>query len=388
MRSLRNFAAALLVLGAWSLEFYHVPVAAASSESSSLVFIGTYTGRKSQGIYVSKFDSSSGKLSPPQLAAEMRNPSFLAIHPNGQWLYAVGEVSDFGAGQAGAVSAFQIDRETGHLALLNAQPSAGAGPCHLAVDRTGKCVLVANYSSGSVASFPLRPDGGLSAHAAFLQHHGSSMNPQRQEGPHAHFITPDPANRFALACDLGLDKVFVYQLIAAKGLLAANDPPSTSLKPGSGPRHLIFHPTGAFVYVINELGSSLTAFSYDHRDGRLSELQTVSTLPPEFKGDNTCAEVQIHPSGRFVYASNRGHNSIAAFAIDPGSGKLTYLGCQASGGKTPRHFALDSSGKWMLAENQDSDSIVAFHVDGANGHLLPTRERIEVGSPVCVVFLR
>ena len=219
-----------------------------------------------------------------------------------------------------------------------------------------------------------------------IQHQGSSVNPQRQAGPHAHFIIPDPANRFALTCDLGLDQVLVYRLDAAKATLAANVPPFAAVKPGSGPRHLAFHPSGRFVFLINEMGSTLIAFAYDARRGALKELQTISTLPEGFTGTKSCAEVQVHPSGKFVYGSNRGHDSIAVFGFDAASGKLTFLECQSTQGKTPRHFALDPTGQWLLAENQDSDSIVVFRVDSKTGRLSPTGQTVSVGAPVCAVF--
>ncbi len=359
----------------------------AATEARMLVYIGTYTGAKSKGIYVSRLDTTSGRLSPPELAAETKSPSFLAVHPNGSVLYSVGEMSEIGVNHAGTVNAFGIEQKTGRLTLISQQTSGGAGPCHLALDRTGKCVLVANYVSGSIAALPIQADGKLSAPSAVIQHAGSSADPQRQAGPHAHFIAADPANQFALACDLGLDKVLVYRLDPAKGSLVANDPPFVSLKPGSGPRHLAFDPAGRFVYVINEIASTITAFAYDARRGALRELQTISTLSEKFHGDNSCAEVQIHPSGKFVYGSNRGHDSIAVFAVEPETGKLTCLEHQSTGGKTPRHFDIDPSGKWLLAENQAPGSIVIFRIDSKTGRLHPTGQIVDVGAPVCVAFV-
>ena len=351
-----------------------------------LVYIGSYTGSKSQGIYVSRFDPATGNLSRPELAAEAKNPSFLALHPRRGILYAVGEVDSFEGRPVGSVTAFRIDSKSGKLILLNQQPSGGAGPCHLAVDAAGKCLLVANYGSGSIAALPIQAGGALGQPHAIIQHQGSSLNPQRQDAPHAHFITPDPANRFALACDLGLDKVLVYRLDPNKAALQSNDPPSISLRGGAGPRHLAFHPNGKVAYVINELDSTLTVFAYDAKNGALSELQTLSTLPDSFRGSNTGAEVQIHPSAKFVYASNRGHDSIAMFSVEPGAGKLTAAGHESTQGKTPRHFALDPAGKWLLAENQDSDAISVFRVDSGTGKLTPTGSPLQVGAPVCVVF--
>ena len=367
---------------------YHaaMPMNAAPTVAPMRVYFGTYTGPKSKGIYVSRFDPATGRLGPAELAAETASPSFLAVHPNGRYLYAVGETGNFGGKRGGSVAAFRIDGQTDRLTLLNQQSSGGAGPCHLALDKTGKCILAANYGSGSIAALPILADGRLAEAGTIIQHAGSSVNPQRQAGPHAHFITADPGNRFALACDLGLDKVLVYTLDPALGGLKPNDPPSASVQPGSGPRHLAFSPDGRFVYVINEMGMTLTAFAYDAKHGSLKELQTVSTLPKPVDGTKSCAEIQMHPSGRFVYGSNRGHDSIVIYAVDPASGKLTWVDCQPSGGKTPRHFVIDPAGRWLLAENQDSNSIVLFALDAKTGRLSPTGQTVEVGSPVCAVF--
>jgi len=365
---------------------FYFPAVVPAGESM-LVYVGTYTGAKSKGIYVCRLDEATGKLSSPELAAETKSPSFLAIHPNGRFLYAVGEMSNFGGTQSGAVSAFSLEPASGKLTLLNQQASGGAGPCHLAVDHEGRSVLVANYGSGSVAALPIQRDGSLGAASAMIQHEGSSVNPQRQAGPHAHFITTDASNHYVLACDLGLDKVLMYRLDAAKGSLVANDSASVSVKAGSGPRHLAFSPDGHFAYVINEMSSTLSAFAYDSGRGVLKELQTVSTLPSGFKGDNSCAEVQVHAAGKFVYASNRGHDSIAIFAIHPTTGKLTLVEHQPTKGRTPRHFGIDPTGTWLLAENQGSDNIVVFRVDSRSGRLQPTGQVVEVGAPVCVAFV-
>jgi 6-phosphogluconolactonase len=360
---------------------------ATAADHSMRVYIGTYTGGQSLGIYLSRFDPKTGRLTTPELAAQTPNPTFLALHPNGRFLYAANEISDFHGKPEGAVSAFSVDPSSGKLTLLNQESSSGGGPCHLAVDRTGKCLLVANYGSGSVAALPLRDDGRLGGAGFFVQHHGSSINPDRQSGPHAHFITPDPSNQFALACDLGLDKVLIYRMDPARPALAPNDPPWISVKAGSGPRHLAFNPNGRLLCLINEMGCTLTSYDYDAHRGELKEVQSVSTLPQEFKGQNTCAEVQFHPSGKFVYGSNRGHNSIVLFAIEPNSGRLSFIECQSTQGKTPRHFSLEPDGRWMLVENQDSDNIVVFQVDPGTGRLKPTGEMLGVGKPVCVVWL-
>jgi len=353
-----------------------------------LVYIGTYTGGKSKGIYVSRFDSAGGKLGPPELAAESISPSFLAVHPNHRFLYAVNESGDYAGKKSGAVSAFLIDAHTGKLTPLNQQPSGGDGPCHLVVDKTGRTVLLANYGGGSVESVPIKPDGSLDAPATFIQHRGSSADPGRQKGPHGHFITTDSANRFALACDLGLDKIMVYKFDPANSSLVANDPPSAAVASGSGPRHLAFHPGGRYAYVINEMKCTMTAFSYDSERGELKEVQNLSTLPEgeTVQPDYSTAEVEAHPSGRFLYGSNRGHHSIVVFGIDEKTGRLTHIENASTQGKTPRGFGIDPTGNYLLAANQDSDSVVVFRIDQKTGRLTSAGTSIEVGKPVCVVF--
>jgi 6-phosphogluconolactonase len=370
------------VLVGWVLVFALAGMATPVSAAEYTVFIGTYTGGKSEGIYRARFSTETGKLGSPELAVKTQSPSFLALHPKRPWLYAVGEGSSIGPRKEGAVSAFKIG--DGTLELMNQQPSGGGGPCHLSLDSKGRCVMVANYGSGSVAAFPVASDGRLEPVATVIQHEGSSVNKRRQAGPHAHHIVADAKDRFALACDLGLDKVLVYRFDAAKGLLQANDPASGAVPPGAGPRHLVFDPKGKFVFVVNEMGSSVSSFTYDDTRGALTLIDTVSTLPEGFSGQSSCAEIQISESGNFLYASNRGHDSIAAFAVR--DGKLKAIGHSPTQGKTPRHFALDPSGKWLLAENQDSDSIVVFAVDKKTGSLASTGQIVEVGKPVCVVF--
>lgn len=362
---------------------------AAEGGSSSLVYIGTYTGPKSKGIYAYRLDAKSGALESLGLAAEATSPSFVAIHPTEKFLYAANEVDASGGKRSGAVSAFSIDQQSGKLTLLNQQPSDGPGPCHVSVDGSGKCVFVANYGGGSIASYPIKSDGSLGEAASFIQHKGSSVNRSRQEAPHAHCIAADPGNKFVLAADLGLDRLLVYKLDPATARLSENDPPFGSVSPGSGPRHFSFTPNGRFCYVINEIESTLTAFSYDQSKGALKEIQTVSTLPAEAdsKGNST-AEIEVHPSGRFVYGSNRGHNSIAVFSIDPKRGKLGLVQHQATGGKVPRGFGIDPTGRFLLAANQDSDNIVVFRLDPRSGRLSPTGQEVQVGSPVCVRFMR
>jgi 6-phosphogluconolactonase len=358
----------------------------AAAEGPLRVYIGTYTGEKSKGIYLSQLDPATGALTPAEVAAEVKNPSFLAIHPGGKFVYSVNEVSDLNGKPTGAVSAFSVEPSDGKLKLLNQQSSQGAGPCHLVVDSAGKNVLVANYGSGSCAVLPLGSDGRVGEASSAIQHQGKSVNPGRQEGPHAHSINLDSANRFAFVADLGLDKVLIYRFDGANGKLMPNDPPSVSVAPGAGPRHFAFHPTGKFAWVINEIANSVTGFAYDSSGGVLKELQTIGTLPADFKGTSHTAEVVVHPSGKFLYGSNRGHDSLAIFAIDAATGKLTAAGHQSTRGKTPRNFAIDPGGRWLLAENQGSGTIVIFAVDSATGELRPTGHQLEVPSPVCVRF--
>ncbi|MBI3850591.1 MAG: lactonase family protein [Verrucomicrobia bacterium] len=363
--------------------------AASRDVAAVLVYFGTYSNAKSKGIYVSRLDLVTGKLSDPELAVETTNPSFLALHPSHRFLYAVGEMENFGGKKTGAVSAFAIDTATGRLTLLNQKASGGAGPCHLVVDKTGKNVLVANYSGGSVAVLRIESDGKLAEATAFIQHTGSSANPQRQKEPHAHSINLDAANRFAFAADLGLDKILVYKFDAGKGTLVPNDPPFAIVNPGAGPRHFAIHPNQRFAYVINEMQCTVTAFNLDARRGALKEFQTISTLPdgvavrPEF----STAEVQVHPSGKFLYGSNRGHDSIAVFTLDEKTGKLALIENQPTQGKIPRNFGIDPTGAFLLAANQDSDNVVVFRINAKTGRLTPTGQSVEVGAPVCVKFL-
>ena len=361
---------------------------AADSTKRFRVYIGTYTSPTCRGIYQTTLDIGTGQLQAPQLAAEIVSPSFVAIHPNQKYLYAVNEIEDFEGKKSGAVTALSMDEATGALRVLNQQPSEGKHPCHLIVDASGKNVLVANYSSGTVAVLPVdAASGRLSKAVTTIQHAGSGPNKGRQEGPHAHSINLDAANRFAFAADLGLDKIFIYRFDGATGSLQPNDPPAGVVAPGSGPRHLAFHPTGKYAYVNNELNSTVTAFQYDASKGSLTEIQTLSTLPTGFAGDNSTAETVVHPSGKSVYVSNRGHDSIAVYQVDPATGKLTAKGNTLTGGKTPRNFNVDPTGTFLLAANQSTNDVVVFRIDPNSGDLTPTGVKIEVGSPVCIRFL-
>ncbi|MFP6619261.1 MAG: lactonase family protein, partial [Pirellulaceae bacterium] len=305
------------------------------------VYVGTYTNGDSQGIYQFDLDLTTGKATAPTLAAEAKNPSFLAIHPGGKYLYSVSEVADFEGKKTGGVSAYSIAAESGALTLLNSTASGGRGPCHLVTDQAGKHVLVANYGEGSIACLPIKEDGSLADASAVVQHEGSSVNKQRQAGPHAHSINLDAANGFAFAADLGLDKVLVYGFDGEKGTLDAAAAADAELAPGSGPRHFAFHPGGKYAYVINEMLCTVTGFSYDAASGKLAEIQTLSTLPGDVEEGFSTAEIVAHPSGKFLYGSNRGHDSIVMYTIDEATGKLTYVGNESTQGKTPRNFAVD-----------------------------------------------
>jgi len=349
------------------------------------VYFGTYTlGENSgRGIYRSMLNLETGNLSDPVFAAEAKNPSFLDIHPNGKFVYAVCE-----AGGAGSVSAYAIDADGGYLKFLNEQPSGGAGPCYVSIDHVGKNLLVANYGSGSASVMPIKPDGKLGKPTGFVQHQGLSVNPERQKGPHAHSINVSPDNRFAFVADLGIDKIMIYRLDVEKGTMVTNSPSFAKVKPGAGPRHFAFHPNGKYAYVINEIDCTLTAFAYDSASGALTEIQTVATLPSGFKGSNACAEVIVHPSGKFLYGSNRGHDSIVVYRIDLANGTLTLVEHEMADIKTPRNFNIDPTGKFCLVANQGNDSVVVLRIDQATGALEPSGHKISVPRPVCVRFLR
>jgi 6-phosphogluconolactonase len=374
---------ALLVLLAFSL---CTPLPSTAQAKQDLLYVGTYTDHGSRGIYAYHLDPANGKLTSLGLAAASDNPSFLAITPRARFLYAANEVNSFQDHPTGAVSAFALKPGTIQLSALNEVSSGSPGPAYLTLDRTGKYVLVANYPHGSVAVFPVLKDGRLGEATAFVQHHGSSINPNRQEGPHAHCIATSPDNRFAIVADLGLDELLVYPFSATKGSLGK--PHIVKVHPGWGPRHLAFSKDGKFLYLITEMGSRIVVYSYHAADGALGELQNISTLPPKFAGSNTAAEIEISPSGQFLYASNRGdNNSIAIFAITSARGTLKLVEIDPSGGKTPRNFAIDPSGSWLVAANQDSDNIVVFHINKTTGRLTETHESAQLSEPVCVLFV-
>ncbi len=355
---------------------------------SYYVFIGTYTRppSKSEGIYVQRFDAGTGALTPVSKATGITNPSFVAIHPNGRYLYAVAEIAEAGSAPGGGVTAYSVDRQSGALTKLNTQSTRSAGPCHLVVDKSGRCVVVANYGGGAVTVLPLKGDGSLGEASDFVQHTGGTKaNPQRQDKAHAHSATLSPDSKFVIICDLGRDEVITYALDAAAGKVKHAGAVKTA--PGAGPRHFAFHPNGKHAYVINELGNTVTAFTYDAVKGSLTEIHTLSTLPSGWAGSNTTADVHVHPSGKWLYGSNRGHNSLAMYAVDDKTGRLTYMGNEPTKGKTPRNFAIDPTGNWLLAENQDSDTVVTFKIDARTGKLTAAGQTASVPMPVCLKFL-
>lgn len=356
---------------------------AAAAPQHLRVYVGTYTQGDSRGIYVYNLDLATGALTEVGVTKSV-NPSFVTVHPNRRFLFAVNEVTEYQGQPAGAVSAYSIDPQTGKLTFLNQQSSRGGAPCHLVVDNIGKHVLVANYVGGNAAVLPIEPDGSLKGASSVVQHEGSGANPRRQEAPHAHSINLDAANKFAFVADLGIDKIQIYRYEPKSGTLTANDPAGVSLKAGAGPRHFAFHPNGRYAYVINELDSTVTALAYDAENGTLTTLQSVPTLPADYTGNSSTAEVQVHPSGKFLYGSNRGHDSLVIYQIAPQTGMLTYVGHQSTLGKTPRNFAIDPTGQYVLAANQATDNLVVFRVDQQTGRLTPTGTDIHVPAAVCI----
>ena len=358
-----------------------------ASKNGYIVFVGTYTKGDSKGIYGFRFDAA-GKSTPLGLLAATENPSFLTLDSGGHFLYAVNESPAYKGAKGGGVTAFAVDHASGKLTELNEVSSRGADPCYISLDKTGKYVLVANYTGGNVAVFPIEKDGKLGEASAFVQHAGKGANAERQEGPHAHWIETTADNRFAIVVDLGLDKLMVYKFDAAKGTLTANDPAFAKVEDGQGPRHVAFHPNGKFVYALNEVGSTITGFSYDAAKGSFAPLgQMISTLPKGFSAENTTAEIHVHPNGKFLFASNRGHDSIVAYSIDQSSGKLTLIDYFPTQGKNPRDFDIDPSGKFLFAANEDSANVVIFKIDEKTGRLTPTGETLKVPFPVCLKFM-
>ena len=363
-----------------------------------LVFVGTYTepirfgsGKllegKGEGIYVYRTDLSSGALELIGKATGIANPSYLALDPSQRFLYAVNELRTYEDRPTGTVSAFALDPRSGKLELLNKRLTHGTDPCHVLVDKKRRCVFVSNFMSGSVCVLPVLPDGSLGEASDFIQHQGSGIHPVRQRGPHAHSVTLDAANRFAFVPDLGLDKILVYRFDPERGMLEPNAVPWIKMKPGAGPRHVAVHPGGKLAYLINELDCTLVALAYDGRRGTFKALQVVPTLPEGFRGESACSDVQVSPSGTFLYGSNRGHDSLVIYRVDRRTGRLTYVGHESTQGRTPRGFGIDPSGRFLFAANQDTDTIVTFRIDPRTGKLRPTGHVTHVPTPVCVKFL-
>ena len=394
-KTLRVLAASLIVLLSSC-----VPGFARNSRRKAkyLLYVGTYTAGEhqeatgSKGIYAFRINESAPSLDSLPITslgveAETPNPSFLAADPSGRYLYAVNELTQYKGASSGAVTAYTIDRKTGKLTYLNETASRGADPCYISFDKTGRYALVANYTGGSVAVFPVLSDGRVGEASAFVQHTGKGARPDRQEGPHAHWIQTTADNRFAVAADLGLDEVLVYKFNAANGSLRANDPAFAKLARGTGPRHVTFAPNNKFAYVVDELNSTVTAFTYDAQRGALNQIQTISTLPAGFSGANDTAEIHIHPNGKFLFASNRGNDSIAVFAINQHDGRLNLVGHFSTLGKTPRNFELDPSGRLLFVANEDSGNIVIFEIDLQSGKLTPTGQTLNAPAPVSLRFV-
>ena len=355
--------------------------------SALIIFVGTYTNKEnaSRGIYAVKFDQTTGAFTQPVLAAESRNPTFLKLHPNGQVVYAVGENDQVNGLPGGGAEAYRFDRPSGKLAPLNTEPTGGMGCCHLETDTEGRVLILASYGGGEVTAFPLKADGRIGARTSKATQTGKP-GPHRpnQDKPHPHSITISPDGRFVYVCDLGLDKIFIYRLdVAAATFTTAAE---TSTAAGAGPRHAKFTPDGKFLYVINELNSTVTPYACDPTSGALAPRQTVSTLPAGFTGTNSCAEIRLSPDDRFVYGSNRGHDSIAVFSRNQTDGTLTLVEIVPSGGKHPRNFNLTPDSRWLVCANRDSNNLVSFRVDAATGRLTPSGQTVTLPSPVCVLF--
>jgi 6-phosphogluconolactonase len=350
------------------------------------MYVGGYSSPTSKGIYGYRYDANSASFTPLVLSAAVHNPSWIVTDPQHRTLYAVSEIGNAGNENA-YISSFSIDAKTGSLTFLNKMDSGGGGACHLVVDKTGKILFVANYGSGSVASFEILPDGSIGKQTGFDQHAGSGIDRVRQKGPHAHSVVLSSDNRFLFVPDLGTDRIMIYKVDAAKKTFTPNDPASASVRAGLGPRHMVFGVGDKFAYVVCEMGSSVAVFSYDRPSGILTPVQTIANLPPDFKGEDNSAEVQVDRTGHFLYASNRGNDSLTIFGIDQSKGTLTKLGLTPSQGKIPRNFAIDPAGRHLLVANQKSDDIVVFAVDQKSGALTLTEGKLNMYSPVCILFV-
>jgi len=352
-----------------------------------LVYFGNELDKPDTGIFLSHFNTDTGSLSPPVLNVQASKPGYFVIDPTGRFLYAANATSKFDGQSSGALSAYSIDRATGQLTLINQVPSGGANPVFVVLDAGASHVLTANYTGASISAFALRPDGGIGQRTAFQQFSGHSVNPDRQKQAHPHSIYVDPTNRFVLVPDLGQDKVFVFRYDGQSGTLVPNDPPYGSVAPGAGPRHLAFHPNGRWVYVVDEMGGTVTRFNWNSDTGALTDPQATVITPPDFKGLNTSGEVRIDSAGKFLYASNRGPDDIAVFSIDPQSGDLTFLQRVPTMGKMPRYFIIDPTGRWLLQCNHDGYNVVIFKIDPQTGMLTQNGDPVTVPNPYCAQFL-
>lgn len=368
------------------------------NENELFVYVGTYTEKirfgtgqifegKGEGIHIYKMDPATGSWRPYRTAKGIMNPSYLAFHPNRRFLYAVNELKGYEGAATGSLSSFAIDPQSGELYFINKVPTHGTDPCHVTVDQTGRHALVANFASGSVSVLPIREDGSLTDASGVIQHDGSSADPVRQSGPHAHSVTLDASNRFAYIPDLGLDKLMIYSFDSNRGKLKPHAQPWFETKPGAGPRHFMFHPNNNFAYLINELDSTIVSLGYDRETGTVEEIQTVPALPESFGGQSTCADIHVDPSGRFLFGSNRGHDSIVIYTIDGRTGKLTYVGHESTQGRAPRNFVIDPTGKFLFAANQDTDNVVHFSIDQQSGRLTPSGQITSAPTPVCLKIL-
>ena len=362
-------------------------VSCRSDNDKQLVFIGTYTGNGSEGIYSFRFDPEHGETTQPILAARSDNPSFIAIDKKGKFLYTVNEVDKYDENSSGAISVYKVVKGSGKLILIQQVSSLGAHPAHLSIDKTGKYLLVANYSGGNFCVFPINNDGKLGEHTALISNIGSSINKDRQNNPHPHFIQVTKDNKYILIADLGIDRVMIFQFDDKTGTLKINEPAFIELEPGSGPRHFAFGTSGKFLYVLNELTSTVTIFDFDQATASSQSKQIISTLPGNFEGINTTAEIVVDSKGKFLYASNRGDNSIVQFNINRNDGTLSTIGWVPTGGDAPRHFEIDETSNWLFSANQNSDNIILFKIDKEIGGLINTNQSIKIKSPVCIKFL-
>lgn len=355
-------------------------------QSIYTLYAGTYTSGRSKGIYILEFDINTGSIIQKNFCTDIENPSFLVLSRNKKYLYAVSEIGNYENEKSGGIYAYKIDQENHSLHFINSVSSNGAHPCHLTIDRNDKYVIAANYTGGNISVIKIDDDGSLGERTDFIQHYGKSVNKSRQEAPHTHSVNIDASNKFVVAADLGIDKLMLYKFDDVNGKLNPAEQIYLETKRGAGPRHFTFHPNGKSAFVINELDCTITALHFNPIDYLLEPIETVSTLPDDFKGENTCADIHVHPNGKFVFGSNRGHDSITVFSFDETNGKLSLIQHQSTLGRTPRNFAIDPSGKFLLAANQNSDSIIIFSIDQLTGKLSATNQKIEIPSPVCLIF--